>query len=106
MNVRKGVLLSRWPIELAVWVSALVLLYFSNPEKHHHTLCPIGAAGFDWCPGCGLGRSIASLLQGDVVASVQMHVLGIPVLAVLVYRIYTLCKKELMVIKKKSYGSS
>jgi len=106
MNMRKVMPWSRWPIELAFWISALVLLYFSNPGTHHHTLCPIGALGFDWCPGCGLGRSIALLLQGDVAASVQMHILGGPVLAVLLYRIYTLGKKELTVVKKKPYGSS
>lgn len=106
MDARRGVPFSRWPIELACWVSALVLLYFSNPEAHHHTLCPLGAAGLDWCPGCGLGRSIALLLRGEVQASLQMHVLGIPVFAVLVYRICTLAKKEVKFIKKKSYGSS
>ena len=106
MNTSRAVWFSRWPIELACWVSALVLLYFSNPEAHHHTLCPLGAAGLDWCPGCGLGRSVALLLQGDVLASIQMHVLGIPVFGVLVYRICTLAKKELIVVKKKLYGSS
>lgn len=106
MNTSSGVPFSRWPIELACWVSAVVLLYFSNPEVHHHTLCPLGAARLDWCPGCGLGRSVALLLQGDVQASIQMHVLGIPALGVLVYRICTLAKKELMLLKKKTYGSS
>lgn len=97
---------SRWPIELGCWVVALVLLYFANPAEYHHTLCPLGAAGFSWCPGCGLGRSITLLMHGDVLGSLQMHMMGIPVFSVLLYRIYMLAKKELRTFKQKNYGSS
>jgi len=81
-----------WPLELIFWVSALVVLFFGNPEAHHLTLCPLALVGFDWCPGCGLGRSITLLLHGRLEASVAMHWLGIPATLVIVYRIYQLTK--------------
>jgi len=86
--------ISKLPVELICWVSALTLLYFSNPHAHHFTLCPLENAGFDWCPGCGLGRSIALLMHGELEASLGMHWLGIPAFLVIIHRIYTLSKRE------------
>jgi hypothetical protein len=34
------------------------------------------------CPGCGMTRALRFLLAGDVVASLRMHPLAVPVLAV------------------------
>lgn len=76
--------------ELFFWLSALFLLAIANPNEHHFSLCPIAALGFDWCPGCGLGRSITALFQGDLAASFRYHWLGIPALFVLLHRIYQL----------------
>jgi len=33
----------------------------------HLTLCPLALAGFHWCPGCGVGRSMILALHGQVV---------------------------------------
>lgn len=83
---------SKLPIELICWVTALVGLYFVNPGAHHFTLCPLQHLGVDWCPGCGLGRSISLLMHGEFKASVAMHILGIPAFLVLVHRVYVLAK--------------
>ncbi|WP_353181612.1 DUF2752 domain-containing protein [Parapedobacter lycopersici] len=83
---------SRLPVELCCWIAALVLLYLSNPGMHHFTLCPLENVGVDWCPGCGLGRSLTLLMHGEFAASVSMHPLGIPAFLVLAHRIYCLAK--------------
>ncbi|WP_436830833.1 DUF2752 domain-containing protein [Parapedobacter sp. DT-150] len=97
MSNGKGVLSmgrSALPIELLCWTTALVLLYFSNPHSHHFTLCPLENMGLDWCPGCGLGRSIALFMHGEIPASFRMHWLGIPAFGVIAHRIYALSRRE------------
>ncbi|WP_229738715.1 DUF2752 domain-containing protein [Parapedobacter pyrenivorans] len=74
-------------------MSALILLYFSNPHSHHFTLCPLENAGIDWCPGCGLGRSISLFMHGEIQASFRMHWLGIPAFFVIAHRIYRLSQR-------------
>ncbi|MBC8053003.1 MAG: DUF2752 domain-containing protein [Sphingobacteriaceae bacterium] len=83
-------------LELVIWVSALIVLAFVRPGDDHFTLCPLANLGFVWCPGCGLGRSIASIFQGDFAASFNYHWFGIPALLILLYRIITLSKKYLV----------
>lgn len=82
-----------FPIELLFWVMALVLLATANPHEHHFTLCPLANLGFDWCPGCGLGRSITALFHGDVNKSFAQHWLGIPALLLIAHRIYQLANQ-------------
>ena len=78
------------PFELMVWVSAIILLAFADPHQHHFSLCPLENMGFTWCPGCGLGRSISFIFQGDFQASFNHHWFGIPALLILLNRIYVL----------------
>ncbi len=86
--------LKRINIELVIWISALVLLAFTNPTEHHWSLCPLYNLGFKYCPGCGLGRSIAYLFRGDFVHSFQMHPLGIFAVGVIGYRIYQIINTQ------------
>ncbi|WP_374166920.1 DUF2752 domain-containing protein [Arcticibacter sp. MXS-1] len=58
--------------------------------------------GFRWCPGCGLGRSIACVLHGEVTRSFDYHWFGIPALAVLIHRIWLLCEKTFLSFLHKS----
>lgn len=88
--------INSFPIELAFWLIALVLLATANPHEHHFTLCPLANLGFDWCPGCGLGRSITALFHGDVKASFGHHWFGIPALLLIGHRIYQLTNKRLI----------
>ena len=82
------------PLELVFWVLALVMLATATPVEpghvHYFTLCPLANMGFDWCPGCGIGRSITHLFHGNVGASIAQHWFGIPALAIIVWRIAVL----------------
>jgi len=73
--------------ELVAWTTGLLLLALADPTKHHFTLCIWHHLGFDFCPGCGLGRSVAYLFRLDLVASWQQHPLGIFAIIVLFVRI-------------------
>ena len=52
--------------------------------------------GFKWCPGCGIGHSIAWLLHGNIKNSLHAHWLGIPALVLIVYRIVVLIKDNVL----------
>ena len=82
--------IKRFPLELLFWILALVLLATANPHAHHFSLCPLANLGVDWCPGCGLGRSISALFHGEIEESFNFHWFGLPALLVIVYRIVTL----------------
>lgn len=46
--------------------------------------------GIEFCPGCGLGRSISFLFSADIFNSIKTHPLGIFSLIVITYRIANL----------------
>jgi hypothetical protein len=73
--------------EALIWIAALLFLAFSNPSDHHYTLCPLHNLGWDFCPGCGLGRSISYLFHLQFASSFQTHPLGIPAVIIIVHRI-------------------
>lgn len=80
------------PWELFIWLLAIVLLWSSEADAAHSSLCPLYNLGLDWCPGCGLGRSVSLFLQGSVKESIAMHWFGIPAFIILLRRIFTLSK--------------
>ncbi|MFN3839195.1 MAG: DUF2752 domain-containing protein [Cyclobacteriaceae bacterium] len=84
-------MIKRVPLEAVLWIIALAGLALVNPDTEPHlTICPLANAGFAFCPGCGLGRSISYLFCGDVAASWRAHPLGIFAVIVLSYRIISL----------------
>lgn len=83
------------------WIAALIALAFTNLDNHHFSLCPIAAMGWDWCPGCGLGRSIAAIFQGRWTESFTYHVLGFPALGLISWRIWDLGRPYFNTNKKK-----
>jgi hypothetical protein len=97
-------ILKRLPFELIVWITALILLGMADVHDHgsepHFTLCPLANMGFSWCPGCGVGRSIAYLLHGDFNASLEQHWFGIPALLIIGSRIVVLVKKNFITLKE------
>lgn len=103
--------LSHIPLELCFWVLALILLATAVPVEpghvHHFTLCPLANMGFDWCPGCGIGRSITQLFHGNVGASLEHHWFGIPALVIIVWRIVELIRlridNKIFKLKRKRY---
>jgi hypothetical protein len=93
--------LKHFPFEALIWIGALVFLAFTSPESSHFTLCPLAAAGFEFCPGCGLGRAVSLLLHGYPVESWNAHPLGIFAVIVLLIRVFKLTTSYL-----HTYGKS
>ncbi|HEY1024453.1 MAG TPA: DUF2752 domain-containing protein [Sphingobacteriaceae bacterium] len=89
----------RFPAELLCWITALILLFFAaNDSVAHFTLCPLSQLGLEWCPGCGLGRSVGALLHGDLVASLRFHWFGLPALMILFFRIVQLFRNFVLTL--------
>jgi hypothetical protein len=95
-------MIKKFPLEAVIWCGALVCLAFYNPsEGSHVTLCPFYHLGFDFCPGCGLGRSIAYFFHGEILKSFLAHPLGIFASIILSFRIAQLTNQYI-----KAYGQS
>lgn len=81
--------------EFWIWGGALVALALTSPEGSHFTLCPLATLGFDFCPGCGLGRSITLLFHGRFADSFAMHPLGAFAVLVVLHRMYVSIRNPL-----------
>ncbi|HLF33779.1 MAG TPA: DUF2752 domain-containing protein [Cyclobacteriaceae bacterium] len=80
-----------FPIEAFIWLTILIALLIYDPAYDRHmSLCIFNRLGIDICPGCGLGRSIAFLIQGDLRNSLAMHPLGMPACLILSSRVINL----------------
>lgn len=93
--------------ELLVWSGGLVMLAFMDPgTSSQSSLCLFHQLGISACPGCGLGHSISLLFHGNIIASFQSHPFGIPAVAILLHRIYTIIntKKQPFQFKSKAHG--
>ncbi|MFC3881152.1 DUF2752 domain-containing protein [Algoriphagus namhaensis] len=85
--------LQRVPLELIFWIGSLISILMINPDSStHFTLCPLSQLGFEWCPGCGLGRSMNLLARGHLAESWSMHQLAMLAYVVIFSRIWTLIK--------------
>lgn len=83
-------------LEGFIWTSALIYFaLFVNPLETHFTICPLSNAGFEHCPGCGLGNSISLFFHGYFTESFNTHILGIPALLIIFHRIYSIIKFNL-----------
>jgi len=92
MIKRLKIFLKTFSIEGYIWIIALLILAIINIESTHFTLCPFSNLGIDFCPGCGLGRSIHHFIHLDFIKSFNVHPLGGAALLILIYRIFTLAK--------------
>jgi hypothetical protein len=78
-------------LEGFIWIAALLYLaFFVNPYSTHFTICPLSNLGFEHCPGCGLGNSIALIFRGKFSLSFDTHILGIPALLIILHRVYSI----------------
>ena len=92
-------------LELIMWIIALVYLMFINPyQLNHFSFCVFKMIGIDFCPGCGIGRSISMIYHGDIIGSLKMHPLGIFALGVIFYRIVTLFQKHKLNLNEVNNG--
>lgn len=82
-----------FPFELLFWCAALVSLFLLSPSsENHYSLCPLYNLGFDWCPGCGLGRAMHLLALGEFELSWSLHPLAGFAWIVIIFRIVELIK--------------
>lgn len=92
------------PLEALIWLIALVGLAIYEPTSGDHvSFCILNNLGFTFCPGCGIGRSISHVLNGDFQASMAMHPMGILALPILLFRIVTLLINHYKIF---NYGQS
>lgn len=95
------IFLKIFPIEGYIWIAALLILALSNIESSHFTVCPFNNLGIDFCPGCGLGRSIHHFIWFDFLKSFSAHPLGGIASLILLYRILLLVKSSIQKFKLK-----
>lgn len=100
-------ILSSISLEAVLWIAALLYLLFINPyEVQKFTLCPFHNMGIEYCPGCGLGRSISFLYHGDIAHSIKTHPLGFAALILILLRIIQLTKQTIKNIQQQKRGDS
>jgi hypothetical protein len=80
--------------EWILLAGAFLAMALINPYEHSHTLCLFENLGVTFCPGEGFGRSIALFVRGEFAESFFMHPLGIPGIAVISHRIYSIFKRN------------
>lgn len=78
--------------EAFIWLTALVALFFMNPQHKSFSFCVFKWVGFSKCPGCGLGHAIHFALHGQLTISFREHFMGIPAVIILVYRIFIILR--------------
>ena len=77
-------------LEALVWLAVIVVFAVSPVQSgNHFTICPLSLAGFEHCPGCGLGRAMILLLHGRLAESIEMHPLALFALGLFIFRIVT-----------------
>lgn len=87
-------------LECGAWSSGLIGLALVNPSgETHFNLCLFKWIGLTFCPGCGLGHAVSWFFHGDIQRSLQAHPLGIFALIILLYRIFTLTRINLIIHK-------
>jgi hypothetical protein len=70
----------------------LLLLAFMNPQNAGVSLCLFEWVGIDFCPGEGLGHSIAYTFRGDMSAALESHIAGPVAVLILILRIVFIWK--------------
>jgi hypothetical protein len=76
--------------EALVWLAVIIMFAVSPVHTgDHFTICPLSLAGFEHCPGCGLGRALILLLHGRLAESFEMHPLASLALGLFILRIVT-----------------
>jgi|SRR5690554_651590 len=93
------IVVKNFPLEGYIWISALLLAAIINIESSHFTICPFYNLGIDYCPGCGLGRSVHYLLNFNFDKSFNAHPLGSAALLILLSRVILLAKNSFQKIK-------
>lgn len=93
--------------EWFVFLIGLILMASINPYEQGTTWCLFEHFGFPFCPGEGLGHSIAFFARGELVNSFETHLAGPFVVVGLIYRILFIWKnlyqQNTMDLKEENY---
>lgn len=92
-----------FPLEGYIWTAAILLLAFINVDSNHFTICPFHNLGIEFCPGCGLGRSIHYFIGFEFTKSFNTHPLGGAALAIILYRIFSLMRLSINSVKTETF---
>lgn len=84
-------------------LSGLILVAILDPFSQVASICPIDRMGFDFCPGCGLGRSVAFAARGELAASLQSHPLGLFAIVVIIARIGAIFRRNYNINREKNH---
>jgi len=104
MNFKKVILkVKHINPEVFIWPIAILLMAAMDTEVQHLSLCPLKYLGFEHCPGCGLGHSIAFLFQGKFLKSFITHPLGGFTVIMLLFRTVHSFQLSLKRIKNYHY---
>tara|TARA_R110000868_G_scaffold304437_23_gene565448 strand:+ start:17031 stop:17339 length:309 start_codon:yes stop_codon:yes gene_type:complete len=76
--------------EWIVFLVGLILMAAMNPYSTSTSWCLIDFIGFTYCPGEGLGHSIAFLFRGEIINSIHANLMGPFVVIGLSFRIIQL----------------
>lgn len=83
--------------EITAFTVGLLLLAFMNPHAANGPdLCLFDQLGFPYCPGEGLGHSIAFTFHGDLYNAMKANVLGPFAIFILSSRIVHLIYKNIV----------
>ena len=75
--------------------AALLLIAVMNPYVDNGTSwCLLELAQFPYCPGEGLGHSIAYTVRGDLPNAISANMMGPPAIIIILARIGFLLKKK------------
>lgn len=80
-------------LEWIVFSTGLILLGIMNPESAGTSFCLFDLVGIDFCPGEGLGHSIAYTFRGDLSSAMNAHFAGPLAVLILSSRIIYLLKR-------------
>jgi hypothetical protein len=98
-NLKRFLLFFFNSLEAFIWLIALIVLATASITGTHFTLCPLNNAGFQYCPGCGLGHSITMIFHGQFIESLHMHPFGFPAIGLLSWRIVSVFRNSVRVYR-------
>ena len=80
-------------LEWSVFCLGLILLAFMSPDNAGTSFCFFDWIGLSFCPGEGLGHSIAYTFRGDISSAMNAHFAGPAAVFILSSRIIYIWRK-------------
>ena len=84
-------------------LTGLLLMAYMDPFSNSVSYCIVDRLGFDFCPGCGLGKSISHTFRGDLSASLEAHPAGIFAIFIILGRVFSIFHRNHKYIKGISH---